>query len=97
MTHDSLKTAPIHLLYFNPHHYPQPGSSEVVVNYDLQSVIIIKLCLADVSCNCSASDRWGRLFSLPSHPSSIPISENSHSAVSYLVIVDFENNSNNSN
>lgn len=49
MMHDSLKTAPFHLLYLYPNHYPQPGSSEVVVNYDLQSVITIKLFLADVS------------------------------------------------
>lgn len=31
------------------HHYFQPGSSEVVVNYDLQPVILVKLCSADAS------------------------------------------------
>lgn len=40
---------PFHLGYPNPHHYPQPGGSEAVVNYDLEAVIIIKLCSADVS------------------------------------------------
>lgn len=54
MTHDSLKTHPFHLLYLNPHHYPQPGSSEVVVNYDLQSVIIIKLRSADANLETAA-------------------------------------------
>lgn len=49
VAYDSLKAQPFHLLYLNPHHYTENGSTEVVVNYDLQSVIIIKLCSADAS------------------------------------------------
>ncbi|KAA8582557.1 hypothetical protein FQN60_006228 [Etheostoma spectabile] len=43
--------------YLNPHHYPQPGSSEVVVNYDLQSVIIIKLGSAEASLKTPAGSK----------------------------------------
>lgn len=49
VAYDSLKAQPFHLLYLNPHHYTENGSTEVVVNYDLRSVIIIKLRSADAS------------------------------------------------
>lgn len=93
MTHDSLKTLPFHLLYLNPHHYPQPGSSEVVVNYDLQSVIIIKLCSADASLPTPAASTQHKTRGKGSfHRGFIPVEfpENIHPQNGFIQLVTVE-------